>query len=132
MIKYKTEDWRFEREYTHVYSREKIVSFSVQPRYYLLTKRQQLRGKSTNGMSGLYGALNTQYYYYKGSHADIRPDNLRKENSMINLGPLVGFQLRLFNHGYFDCNTSYNFQDYLKSTETDFGFRTNITLGLAF
>ncbi|MGG7664799.1 hypothetical protein [Dyadobacter sp. BHUBP1] len=121
-----------ERDYQHLYSREKIVSFSVQPRYYAFTKAQQLRGKSRNGLSGLYAGLNTQYYYYKGDHGDPYRDNIHSEDNVINIGPLIGFQLRLFNHGYFDCNTSYNFQDYLKSTQTDFGFRTNITLGLAF
>jgi len=131
-IKYSNWSWGYQRGYMQVYSREKIVSFSVQPRYYLLTKRQQLKGKSTNGMSGAYAGINHQYYYYKGKHADIPPDDLRREDNIINIGPLAGFQLRLFNHGYFDINTSYNFQDYLKSTQTDFGFRTNITLGLAF
>jgi hypothetical protein len=132
MIKYGTSSWAYWEERMQVYSREKIVSLSVQPRYYFLTKRQQVKGKSTNGMSGLYAGLNNQYYYYKGKHSHIPPDDLRREDSIINTGPLVGFQLRLFNHGYFDCNTSYNYQYYLKSPETDFGFRTNITLGLAF
>lgn len=131
-IRYGNMRWGFYREYMQVYSREKIVSLSVQPRYYIFTKRQQLKGRSTNGMSGAYAGLNTQYYYYKGKHADIPPDDLRREDNILNFGPIVGFQLRLFNHGYFDANTSYNFQDYLKSNQTDFGFRTNITLGLAF
>ncbi|SEJ01041.1 hypothetical protein SAMN05216327_105259 [Dyadobacter sp. SG02] len=132
LIRYENMSWGYFRKYMQVYSREKIVSFSVQPRYYVFTKKQQLKGRSTNGMSGAYAGLNMQYYYYKGKHSDIQPDDLRREDNIVNVGPLVGFQLRLFNHGYFDCNTSYNFQDYLKSTETDFGFRTNITLGLAF
>ncbi|SDF52314.1 hypothetical protein SAMN04487996_11166 [Dyadobacter soli] len=131
-IKYGNMLWGYYRDYMQVYSREKVLSFAVQPRYYALTKRQQLKGKSTNGMSGLYAGINTQYYYYKGKHSDIPPDDLRREDNIINVGPMAGFQLRLFNHGYFDCNTSYNFQDYLKSTETNFDFRTNITLGLAF
>lgn len=131
-IKYSNTNWGFQQDYMQVYSREKILSLSIQPRYYLLTKRQQQKGKSTNGLSGLYTGVNHQYYYYKGKHSDIPPDDLRQEHNILNLGPLAGFQLRLFNHGYFDCNTSYNFQDYLRSTKTDFGFRTNITLGLAF
>lgn len=132
LLRRKNTIYGFEMDYMHLYSREKMVSFSVQPRYYALTKAKQRKGKSQNGLSGLYTGLNSEYYYYKGNHGDAFYDNIHREDSIINLGPLVGFQLRLFNHGYFDCNTSYNFQDYLKSTETDFGFRTNITLGLAF
>lgn len=132
LIRVKNNIYGYETDYKNVYSREKIVSFSIQPRYYAFTKAQQLKGRSRNGLSGLYAGVNTEYYYYKGSHGHAVYDNLRSEDSIINAGPLIGFQLRLFNHGYFDCNTSYNFQDYLKSTQTDFGFRTNITLGLAF
>ncbi|ACT92571.1 hypothetical protein [Dyadobacter fermentans] len=131
LIRYTDMPWNSYGGYMQVYSREKIVSFSVQPRYYILTKRQQMKGRNTNGMSGIYGGINTQYYYYKGKHSDIPPNDLRQEDNIIHAGPLLGFQLRLFNRGYFDCNTSYNFQDYLKSTKTDFGFRTNFTLGIA-
>jgi hypothetical protein len=129
-LKYKNADLGIERDYKQVYSREKIVSFSIQPRYYLLTKRRVRKGKSSNGLSGLYTGINTEYYYYKGEHGDL-PD-LNRGDSIIQTGILAGFQLRLFRHGYFDCNTSYNFKDYLKSPETSFGFRTNVALGLAF
>lgn len=132
LLRQKNTMYGFEMDYRHLYSREKIVSFSIQPRYYAFTKAQQLKGKSRNGLSGLYTGVNTQYFYYKGNHGHEVYDNIHSEDSVINLGPLAGFQLRLFNHGYFDANTSYNFQDYLKSNQTDFGFRTNITLGLAF
>lgn len=119
--------------YANVYSREKIVIFSVQPRYYFLQKRQRLNGKGGNGLSGWYAGLHTEYNYYKGKHSGwvIPGEDLISETNTIQAGPLVGFQLRVFRRGYLDLNTSYNFKGQLKSSETSFGLRTNIGVGLA-
>lgn len=115
-------------------SKEKAVSLSAQPRYYFLSEMQKLRGKGGNGFSGPYAGVNTAYVYYKGNHRffGYTFDHIDRETSSIQAGPLLGYQLRVFRHGYVDCNTSYNFQEYLGNAETDFGFTTNITLGLAF
>lgn len=120
--------------YTMSRSKEKAASFSIQPRYYFLSKMQKLRGRGGHGFSGPYTGVNTAYAYYKGDHRFYRISisEIKSETSSIHAGPLLGYQLRVFRHGYVDCNTSYNFKDYLKSTETDFGFTTNITVGLAF
>lgn len=119
--------------YANVYSREKILILSVQPRYYFLQKRQRQKGKGGNGLSGWYTGLNTEYSYYKGKHSgwQIPGGDLKSETNIVQAGPLLGFQLRVFRRGYLDINTSYNFKDQLKSTETSFGFRTNIGIGLA-
>ena len=119
--------------YANVYSREKILILSVQPRYYFLQKRQQLNGKGGNGLSGWYAGLHTEYNYYKGKHSGwaIPGGDLISETNIIQAGPLVGFQLRVFRRGYLDLNTSYNYKDHLKSNQNSFGFRTNIGVGLA-
>lgn len=124
----------FGYRYTRSRSKEKAASFSIQPRYYFLSKIQKMRGKGGHGFSGPYAGVNTAYVYYKGSHNLYRYNSTQIEikNTSIHAGPLLGYQLRVFRHGYVDCNTSYNFKDYLNSTETDFGFTTNITVGLAF
>lgn len=115
-------------------SKEKAASLSIQPRYYFLSKMQKLRGKGGHGFSGPYTGINTAFVYYKGTHLlyQYNSTNIKRETSSIQAGLLLGYQLRVFRHGYVDCNTSYNFKDYLNSTETDFGFTTNITVGLAF
>lgn len=120
--------------YSQVYSRERILNLSVQPRYYVLQKKQRMIGRGGNGFSGLYTGLNSEFSYYKGKHSfsNFQTPDLKRETKLIQTGALVGYQLRLFRHGYFDANTSYNFQDHLGSSETSFGFRTNVTLGLAF
>ncbi|GGB78798.1 hypothetical protein [Dyadobacter sediminis] len=118
-------------KYALVYSREKIVIFSVQPRYYFLQKRQRLNGKGGNGLSGWYAGLHTEFNYYKGKHSEIEGKDLKSETNIIQTGPLLGFQLRVFRRGYLDLNTSYNFKDQLKSRDTSFGLRTNIGVGLA-
>ncbi|MCF0057020.1 hypothetical protein [Dyadobacter sp. CY356] len=119
--------------YANVYSREKILILSVQPRYYFLQKRQKHNGRGGNGLSGWYAGLNTEYNYYKGKHSgwEIPGGDLKSETNIIQVGPLIGFQLRVFRRGYLDMNTSYNFKDQLKSTETSFGLRTNVGIGLA-
>ncbi|WP_031526410.1 hypothetical protein [Dyadobacter crusticola] len=119
------------RELVQMYSSEHSASFSIQPRYYLLMKKRQLQGKNTNGLSGLYTGANAEYFYYNGKHGAYITE-LRRKDHVLNAGPLLGFQLRLFQNGFFDCNTSYNYQDYLASTKSDFGFRTKVSLGLAF
>jgi hypothetical protein len=115
-------------------SKEKAASFSIQPRYYFLSKIQKMRGKGGHGFSGPYTGVNTAFVYYKGTHHLYRYNStyLNIRTNSIHAGPLLGYQLRVFRHGYVDCNTSYNFKDYLNSTETEFGFTTNITVGLAF
>lgn len=130
----KNPEYNSRNRYTMSRSKEKAVSFSVQPRYYFLSKMQKLRGKGGHGFSGPYTGINTAYAYYKGDHRFYRISisQIKNETSAIHAGPLLGYQLRVFRHGYVDCNTSYNFKDYLKSSKTDFGFTTNITVGLAF
>ncbi len=115
-------------------SKEKAVNLSAQARYYFLSKIQRLRGRGGRGFSGPYTGINTAYVYYKGDHRFYRISisEVKSETTSIHTGPLLGYQLRLFRHGYVDCNTSYNFKNYINSTETDFGFTTNITVGLAF
>ncbi len=90
--------------------------------------------RSGNGFSGPYTGLNSAYVYYKGEHRFFRyeAENIKRTTRAIHAGPLPGYQLRLFRHGYFDFNTSYNVQNYLKKGGTDFGFKTNIAVGLAF
>ncbi|MCF2505406.1 hypothetical protein L0663_18585 [Dyadobacter sp. CY107] len=135
MIGYDSEDRAIMKvyPYANVYSREKIVILSVQPRYYFLQKRQQLNGKGGNGLSGWYAGLHAEYNYYKGKHSGwaIPGGDLMSETNIIQAGPLVGFQLRVFRRGYLDLKTSYNYKDQLKSNQTSFGFRTNIGIGLA-
>ncbi|KAA0992720.1 hypothetical protein [Dyadobacter aurulentus] len=120
-------------KYASVYSREKIIIFSVQPRYYFLQKRQRLNGKGGNGLSGWYAGLNTEYNYYKGWHGgwEIAGREFESETNTIQVGPLAGFQLRLFRRGYLDLNTSYNFKSQLGNNKTSFGLRSNIGVGLA-
>ncbi|WP_157488292.1 hypothetical protein [Dyadobacter crusticola] len=120
-------------KYANVYSREGIVIFSVQPRYYFLQKRQQLNGKGGNGLSGWYAGLNTEYSYYKGWHGgwDLAGGEFESETNTVQAGPLAGFQLRLFRRGYLDMNTSYNFKKQLGNQKTSFGLRSNIGVGLA-
>nr|WP_295932492.1 hypothetical protein [uncultured Dyadobacter sp.] len=120
--------------YVNVRSKEKTATLSVQPRYYFLSKVQRLRGRGGNGFSGPYTGINSAYVYYKGEHRFFRleAEDIRRTTRAIQAGPLLGYQLRLFRHGYFDFNTSYNVQNYLKTGGTDFGFKTNIAVGLAF
>lgn len=122
------------RRYVNARSKEKNASLSIQPRYYFLSKMQRLRGKGGHGFSGPYAGINTAYVYYEGNHHSFQSDfnDIRQKTNSLEAGPLVGYQLRIFGHGYVDCNTSYNFKEYLGNTETDFGFTTNITVGLAF
>lgn len=119
--------------YANVYSREKILILSLQPRYYFMQKSKRLKGKGGNGLSGWYAGLHTEYNYYKGKHSGsaIPGEDLISETNIIQAGPLVGFQLRVFRRGYLDLNTSYNFKDQLQSNQTSFGLRTNIGVGLA-
>ncbi|MBO9612982.1 MAG: hypothetical protein J7619_09820 [Dyadobacter sp.] len=121
-------------QYLNSRSKEKFLSFSVQPRYYFLSKIQKLRGKGGHGFSGPYTGINMAYVYYKGEHRIFRYtfDEIYRKTNAIHVGPLLGYQLRVFRHGYVDCNTSYNFKDYLNSNKKDFGFTTNITVGIAF
>lgn len=120
--------------YVNVRSKEKTATLSIQPRYYFLSKVQRLRGRGGNGFSGPYAGINSAYVYYKGEHRFFRleAEDIRRTTQAIHAGPLLGYQLRLFRHGYVDLNTSYNIQNYLKKGGTDFGFKTNIAVGLAF
>lgn len=81
-------------KYLNVYSREKILILSVQPRYYFLQKRQRRNGKGGNGLSGWYAGLHTEYNYYKGKHSGSFPGgDLISETNTIQAGPLVAFNL---------------------------------------
>ncbi len=123
----------FYGKYRNARSREINAAFSIQPRYYFLQKRQRLRGKAGNGFSGIYTGVNTEYNLYLGKHNYLQSREVSKMNDHIfRAGPLLGFQQRLFSHGYVDFNTSYNFQGYANSTETSFTFKGNLTIGFAF
>jgi hypothetical protein len=117
-------------------SREAFITFSIQPRYYYLQKQQQRRGKSSNGMSSLYAGLNLENNFYLGKHGYFtgipteRP--ARFNQNTLHIGPMLGFQQRVFKNGYIDLNTSYNYKREFYSSENSFGFRGNLSVGLAF
>lgn len=115
-------------------SAERSMVFLVQPRYYFLQKKQQMRSGGGNGLSGAYAGINTELSFYLGKHTVIwgTKSELKTQNSFRS-GPLIGFQQRLFNHGYIDFNTSYNFQKNLNMhSDPYFGFRGNLGIGFAF
>jgi hypothetical protein len=121
----------------HVYGSDltKEISqyFTLQPRYYLLQKRQQLTGAGGNGMSGFYTGINMEFYRYSGRHSvryQFHTQSI-KQNTLYT-GVLIGFQQRLFRHGYLDFNTSYNFKREFYTSENATGFRGNLGLGFAF
>ncbi len=124
----------FNTKYVGSKSKEAMITFSIQPRYYFLQERQKLRSGGGNGMSGVYAGINTEYGFYAGRNQLIgkRTAKTILENN-IRTGPLLGFQQRLFSHGYIDLNTSYNFQKDLNNTDVhSFGFRGNLGVGFAF
>ena len=126
----------FYEKYQVANSAEISNTFSIQPRYYFLQKRQQIRSAGGNGFSGLYTGINAEYNYYSGRHNTNNygeGKNLKLTQNNIRTGPLIGFQQRLFSHGYIDFNTSYNFQKDLNIASAHaFGFRGNLGLGFAF
>jgi hypothetical protein len=120
-------------------SRELSMSFAVQPRYYFLQKSQLRRNKSNNGISSLYTGLNIEYNLYRGKHGffgfdpnytDTKLPHFRQNT--LHIGPMLGFQQRVFKNGYIDLNTSYNYKREFYSSENSFGFRGNLSVGLAF
>jgi hypothetical protein len=119
--------------YALVTSKENVVIASVQPRYYFLQKRQRLLGKGGNGFSGVYAGLNSQYNYYKGTHRFkyLQEKDIRLQTRTVYVGGLVGFQLRLFSHGYLDFNSSFNLKNDLRSKDYSTGLTTNLGIGLA-
>ncbi|WP_221392942.1 hypothetical protein [Dyadobacter sp. NIV53] len=116
-------------------SRELFPTLSVQPRYYLLHKKQRLNGKGGHGFSGIYTGLNSDYTYYLGHHSfsnfpEMPALDLKKH--VIKAGPMFGFQQRLFRHGFLDVNTSVNYQYQGIMSNKHINFKTSIGLGLAW
>ncbi|MCF0057018.1 hypothetical protein [Dyadobacter sp. CY356] len=103
---------------------------TFQPRYYFLQKKDQLAGRGGNGLSGLYTGLNNELNLYIGKHNTLY-DILYKRNTLY-IGALIGFQQRLFRHGYLDFNTSYNFKHEFRQSHNSTGLRGNLGLGFAF
>ncbi|WP_159473915.1 hypothetical protein [Dyadobacter sp. 3J3] len=124
----------FFSKYQDTHSTEASITFSIQPRYYFLQERQKVRSGGGNGMSGVYAGINTEYNFYTGRNNPLRgPDTKIITQNNIRTGPLLGFQQRLFSHGYIDFNTSYNFQKDLNIPSShSFGFRGNLGIGFAF
>lgn len=115
-------------------SKEISQFFTIQPRYYFLQKRSQMRGQGGNGLSGMYTGINTEYNVYSGRHNRLLygyPEKNIKSNTLY-IGTLLGFQQRLFSHGYLDFNTSYNFKREKYSHDKSTGLRGNLGLGFAF
>lgn len=117
-----------------IHSTEFLPSFSFQPRYYILQNKQRITGKGSNGFSGLYAGLNSEYSYYYGKHSfrDMLTEIILSRNHSIAGGILVGFQQRLFNHGYLDLNSSYNYQNKIDNFSNSRTLKTNLGIGLAF
>jgi hypothetical protein len=115
-------------------SKEFFPTVSVQPRFYLLHKGQQRRGKGGNGFSGIYAGINSEYSYYFGDHqiSGTSINYLRYKKHIVRAGPLFGFQQRLFKHGYLDLNTSYNRQNQSPMRTKNIGLKANLSVGLAF
>jgi len=117
-------------------SRELSMSFAIQPRYYFLQKSQLRRSKSNNGISSLYTGLNIEYNLYLGKHGfyGFNPDYTLPHfnQNTLHVGPMIGFQQRVFKNGYIDLNTSYNYKREFYNSENSFGFRGNLSVGLAF
>lgn len=117
-------------------SRELLLSFSIQPRYYFLQNRQKQRGKSANGISSFYTGLNIEDQFYLSRHGfsaqSIDIEILKIKQNTLLVGPLLGFQQRVFKSGYIDLNTSYNYKHEVFEGDDSFGFRGNMGIGLAF
>ena len=107
--------------------------FTIQPRYYFLQKRNQMRGKSGNSLSGFYTGINAEYGLYLGQHnTGIGPIDVKITKHTLYSGLLLGVQQRLFRHGYLDFNTSFNHKYEFLSSGNSTGFRGNLGLGFAF
>ncbi|MCE7043001.1 hypothetical protein [Dyadobacter sp. CY312] len=120
--------------YKLTFSKEFFSSFSIQPRYYFLQKRQQTRGRTSNGLSSFYTGINFENNFYIGDHGDLsymRGKAIVKQNT-LHIGPMIGFQQRVFKNGYIDLNTSYNYKREFYNDQNSFGFRGNLSVGLAF
>lgn len=114
-------------------TREISQFFTIQPRYYFLQKRNQMRGRSANALSGFYTGINSEYSLYLGRHnTGIAPIDLSITKHTVYSGLLLGIQQRLFQHGYLDFNTSFNHKHELSSSVNSTGFRGNLGLGFAF
>ena len=116
-------------------SAEIFPTLSIQPRYYLLHKKQRLNGKGGHGFSGIYTGINFDYSYYIGHHSysnfsEIPDIDLKKH--IVKAGPMLGFQQRLFRHGFLDVNTSLNYQNQALISDKHFNLKTSIGLGLAW
>lgn len=117
-------------------TREISQILTIQPRYYLFQKRDELLGKSSNGFSGFYAGINSEYNFYLGKHnvfnSRINDQVIKKH--ILKAGPLFGFQQRLFSHGYFDLNTSVNYQNQSLRpvSNSHFNVKLNLGVGLAF
>lgn len=135
-------DIRSLKEYSQVYpytlsiSRELYASFSLQPRYYFLQKRQQALNSSGNELSSFYTGLNLENYFYSSRHSVSIPGNGDKifypKQNTLHIGPMLGFQQRVFKNGYIDLNTSYNYKHEFFEKVNSFGFRGNLGVGIAF
>jgi hypothetical protein len=117
-------------------SREATFSFSIQPRYYFLQEKQKMKGRSGNGMSSFYTGINLENSFYTSRHGVpeyISPNQhvFIKQNTLY-IGPMLGFQQRVFKNGYIDLNTSYNYKREFYSSENSFGFRGSLGVGFAF
>lgn len=124
--------------YTSARSTEILQTVTFQPRYYFLQNRQRLKGTGGNGLSGVYTGLHSELSVYDGHHriSDNTPQGytvtMNMKRNIIRAGLLAGYQQRVFNHGYLDLNTSYNFEKNLNTLENTSGLRANLGIGFAF
>jgi hypothetical protein len=121
------------RKMIMVHSSEFFPTLSVQPRYYFQQKRQKLTGKGGSGLSGVYAGIHSEYSYYIGKHSFslFTRENLVIRKSLIKAGPLLGFQQRLFRHGYVDANASLNYQNQVLVPRNNLGVKISIGIGFA-
>ena len=117
-------------------SKEANLVASIQPRYYFLQNRQQIRGRNNSGMSSFYTAINIENSLNRGKY-NLKDPFLASElinikRNTLHIGPMLGFQQRVFKNGYIDLNTSYNYKREFYNAENSFGFRGNLSVGFAF
>ncbi len=123
----------FYSKYQVASSAEISQTLSIQPRYYFLQNRQKIRAAGGNGLSGVYAGINGEYNFYSGRHNPYQEGkNTTTTQNNVRTGLLLGFQQRLFAHGYIDFNTSYNYQIDLNTSTNSFGLQGNLGLGFAF
>ncbi len=121
------------KTFSLVNSKEISHTLTFQPRYYVFHNRQKMAGRGGNGLSGAYTGINTEYIFYNGRHNFANISRLTKRRDhVLRTGLLLGFQQRLFRHGYVDLATSYNYQTILNTSGNSFAIRANLGVGLAF